>query len=146
MNLYHSMIVMFIASFIFQFWIMSFVMTPTVKLVYGSVGKLYMTLAMSFFMVFVEVIMHDMQYKSFSYPLLFTFGTLTLFCLYLYRIQKFVNDDQYIKGMIEHHGMALLTSSEILKKTNDYNVTKLAKNIIQTQQDEINEMQRILKN
>jgi uncharacterized protein (DUF305 family) len=41
--------------------------------------------------------------------------------------------------------MALLTSEEILKKTNDYNVAKLAKNIIQTQTDEIRDMRELLK-
>ena len=46
--------------------------------------------------------------------------------------------------MIEHHSMALLTSNEILKKTNNYNVSKLAKNIIQKQEDEIRDMKEIL--
>jgi len=41
--------------------------------------------------------------------------------------------------------MALLTSEEILKKTNDYNIAKLAKNIIQTQTDEIRDMRKLLK-
>ena len=47
--------------------------------------------------------------------------------------------------MIEHHSMALFTSQEILKKTNDYNIAKLAKNIIQTQTDEIRDMRELLK-
>jgi uncharacterized protein (DUF305 family) len=46
--------------------------------------------------------------------------------------------------MIEHHSMALLTSGRILEKTDDYKVAKLAKNIIQKQQDEIVVMRRIL--
>jgi uncharacterized protein (DUF305 family) len=46
--------------------------------------------------------------------------------------------------MIEHHSMAILTSEEILKKTDSYDVAKLAKNIIQTQTDELREMERIL--
>ena len=46
--------------------------------------------------------------------------------------------------MIEHHSMALLTSEEILKKTDNYNVAKLAKNIIQTQQDEIRVMRELI--
>ena len=41
--------------------------------------------------------------------------------------------------------MALFTSQEILKKTNDYNIAKLAKNIIQTQTDEIRDMRELLK-
>ena len=47
--------------------------------------------------------------------------------------------------MIEHHSMSIFTSEEILKKTNDYHIAKLAKNIIQTQNDEI-KMMMDLKN
>jgi uncharacterized protein (DUF305 family) len=40
--------------------------------------------------------------------------------------------------------MALLTSEEILNKTDDYNVAKIAKNIIQTQTDEIRSMKELV--
>jgi uncharacterized protein (DUF305 family) len=46
--------------------------------------------------------------------------------------------------MIEHHSMALLTSKEILKKTDDYNISKLAKNIIQSQESEIKTMKSLI--
>jgi uncharacterized protein (DUF305 family) len=41
--------------------------------------------------------------------------------------------------------MALLTSEKILEKTDNYNVTKIAKNIIQRQNDEIVFMQGLLQ-
>jgi uncharacterized protein (DUF305 family) len=41
--------------------------------------------------------------------------------------------------------MALLTSEEILKKTDNYDIAKLAKNIIQTQTDELKVMQDLLR-
>ena len=56
-----------------------------------------------------------------------------------------VNDKEYLKGMIEHHSMALHTSDEILKKTDNYHIAKLAKNIIQKQQDELREMNDLLQ-
>jgi uncharacterized protein (DUF305 family) len=40
--------------------------------------------------------------------------------------------------------MGILTSEEILKKTDNYDVAKLAKNIIQTQKDEIRIMKSII--
>ena len=40
--------------------------------------------------------------------------------------------------------MGILTSEEILKKTDNYDVAKLAKNIIQTQTDEIRIMKSII--
>jgi uncharacterized protein (DUF305 family) len=47
--------------------------------------------------------------------------------------------------MIEHHSMAILTSNKILEKTDNYNVAKLAKDILQKQQDEIIIMKDLLK-
>jgi uncharacterized protein (DUF305 family) len=47
--------------------------------------------------------------------------------------------------MIEHHSMAVFTSEEILKKTDNYDIAKLAKNIISQQNDELRTMQELLK-
>ena len=41
--------------------------------------------------------------------------------------------------------MAILTSNKILEKTDNYNVAKLAKEILQKQQDEIIVMKDLLK-
>jgi len=95
-------------------------------------------------MVLIEVMMHDHQYHVLSvnsYAILF--ALLGLFT-YLYRKQIAINDKQYLEGMIEHHAMALFQSEKILKKTDDYNVAKLAKNIIQTQTDEVKYMTGLL--
>ena len=64
---------------------------------------------------------------------------------YLYRKQIAINDKQYLEGMIEHHSMAVFQSEEILKKTDNYDLAKLAKNIIQTQNDELRFMTELIK-
>jgi uncharacterized protein (DUF305 family) len=47
--------------------------------------------------------------------------------------------------MIEHHSMALLTSEEILQKTESERVKRLAENIIITQEKEIEYMKQLSK-
>ena len=64
---------------------------------------------------------------------------------YAIRTQLFISQDQYLLGMIPHHSMAILTSNKILEKTDNYNVAKLAKEILQKQQDEIIVMKDLLK-
>jgi hypothetical protein len=128
---------MFIGSFIVQYFLMAPIMVNKVVYITNNVGKAYLATIMSLFMVIIEVMMHDHQYHVLSlnwYAILF--ALLAMF-IYLYRKQIAVNDKQYIKGMIEHHSMALLQSEAILKKTDNYDVTKLAKDIIQTQTDEL---------
>jgi uncharacterized protein (DUF305 family) len=65
--------------------------------------------------------------------------------IYLYRVQIAINDKQYLEGMIEHHSMALFTSESILKKTDNYDIAKLAKNIISQQNNELQTMRELLK-
>ena len=137
---------MFIGSFIIQYLLMSLIMVNNIGDLTNSLGKIYMSIIMGLYMIVVEVIMHDHQYDVFSTKYYATFGILLVAFILLYRTQQFITDRQYLEGMIEHHSMGILTSEEILKKTDNYDVAKLAKNIIQTQTDEIRIMTEMLQN
>ena len=144
MKLTHTIIFMFFASFIIQYFLMPPIMVNKYIYITNNIGKAYMSIIMALFMIFIEIIMHDQSYQIFS--LYWYIGLLICIYIfiYLYRNQIAINDKQYLEGMIEHHSMALLTSEEILKKTDDYDIAKLAKNIIQTQSDELNTMKNLL--
>lgn len=145
MRLYHSIVIMFIGSFIIQYFFMPPIMVSSRTYITNNIGKAYMAIIMALFMVVLEVMMHDHQYNVFS---LYLYGLMVvgiIFFIYLFKNQIGINDKQYLEEMIEHHGMGLLTSEEILKKTDNYHITKLAKNIIQTQEDEIRVMKELLK-
>jgi uncharacterized protein (DUF305 family) len=144
MRIFHSMVVMFVGSFIIQYLLMSAVMVNNSKYITNSIGKVYTSIVMSLFMLVVEMMMHDHQYHVFSTNMYIILALFIILFIYLYRTQQFINDKQYLEAMIEHHSMALLTSKEILKKTNSYEVSKLAKDIIQTQEDEIYKMREIV--
>lgn len=144
MKLSHTIFVMFIGSFIIQYFLMSPIMTNSLSDITNNLGKVYMSIIMALYMVLLEIIMHDHQYNVLSTKMYIILFVLLVFFIYLYRKQIYINDKQYLEGMIEHHSMALLTSEEILKKTDNYNVAKLAKNIVQTQTDEIRVMRSLL--
>jgi uncharacterized protein (DUF305 family) len=121
------------------------IMVNKINYITNNIGKAYLASIMGLFMVLIEVMMHDHQYHVLSvnwYAILF--ALLALFT-YLYRKQIAINDKQYLEGMIEHHSMAVFMSDEILKKTDNYDIAKLAKNIIQTQNDELRNMTNLLK-
>lgn len=144
MKITHTMVVMFVGSLLIQYFLMPPIMVSNRIYITNNIGKAYMAVIMALFMVLLEVMMHDHQYNVLSLNLYaIIFAALALF-IYLYRKQVAINDKQYLEGMIEHHSMGLLTSEEILKKTDNYNVAKIAKNIIQTQQDEIKVMRELL--
>jgi hypothetical protein len=137
---------MFVGSFIIQYIFMSAIMSNNTSNITNSLGKVYLATIMGLFMVIIEIAMRDMQYGGFNVMYYSIFGGLLALFIYFYRTQYAIKDRQYLEEMIEHHSMALLTSNQILKKTDSYNVSKIAKNIIQTQKDEILEMRNLLKN
>jgi hypothetical protein len=138
------MVVMFVGSFLIQYFLMSPIMVSSGIYITNNLGKVYISTIMAIFMLFLEVMMHDHQYHVLSLNLYIIIALLLALFVYLYRNQVYINDKQYLEEMIEHHSMAIFTSEEILKKTNDYNVAKLAKNIIQMQKDEITEMRELV--
>lgn len=64
--------------------------------------------------------------------------------IYLIRTQTFINDQQFLHGMIPHHSMAILTAEKIKDKTDDPRIRSLANNIILSQTKEIQLMEKIL--
>ena len=145
MKLLHTLTIMFIFSFLIQYFAMPLLMVNSLSNITNNIGKAYLAVIMGLFMVLIEVGMHDMQYSSFStakYGIII--ALLSLF-IYLYRKQIAIKDEEYVKGMIEHHSMAIFMSEEILQKTDNYHIAKLAKNIIQKQNDEIREMKELVK-
>ena len=63
----------------------------------------------------------------------------------LLRTQYNVDDNQWLKRMISHHSTALTTSEIIYERTNNKKIKKLAKEIIDTQNREINLMKKLIK-
>ena len=61
----------------------------------------------------------------------------------LIRTQAFVNEIQYLKGMIPHHSMAILMSKRLEKKPNS--IQHLLDQIIETQKKEIIIMKQYLQ-
>lgn len=145
MKISQTMLFMFVGSFLIQYFLMPPIMVNNRGEITNNIGKVYMSVIMALFMVLLEVLMHDHQYHVLSMNLYVILIASLGFFIYLYRKQIAIKDKQYLEGMIEHHSMGILTSEEILKKTDNYNVAKLAKNIIQTQKDEINIMNEILR-
>ena len=64
-------------------------------------------------------------------------------CLWLVRSQSTVNNTEYMKAMIPHHSIAIMTSERA--QISDPRVRKLADEIIAAQRREISEMRFLIK-
>ncbi len=70
-------------------------------------------------------------------------GLIFAVALWLVRSQATVDDVSYMKAMIPHHSIALLTGEHA--HISDARVRKLADGIIETQRKEIAEMEGLIK-
>jgi len=145
MKITNTVVVMFVGSFLIQYFLMPPIMVNNRLYITNNIGKAYLSTLMGLFMVLLEVMMHDHQYHVLSLNFYIVLVALLALFVYLYRAQVAINDKQYLEGMIEHHSMGIFTSEQILKKTNNYDVAKLAKIIIQQQEDEIKTMRELLR-
>ena len=146
LNLFFTLLIMFIGSFIIQFIIMSLIMTNSIYDITISYGKLYISLIMAFSMCIIELYMFNLSTPSYLSKLLYIpFFIIILVLIYLYRNQSYIKDKEYLKEMIEHHSMAILTSRNISKITDNNDIKQFSNNIINNQQKEIELMKDLLK-
>ncbi|RWY48351.1 DUF305 domain-containing protein [Mucilaginibacter gilvus] len=140
---YKTFVWMLALSFIIMYGVM-FLNVDQADHIYLSMTRLYMTLMMVASMALLMLAMMRMMYKNRKLNLVIILSSMVVFILSLVgvRTQTLVSDVQYMKGMIPHHSIAIMTSKNANIK--DPEVRKLADGIIKTQEKEIAEMKAIL--
>ena len=145
-NLYKIQIVQFIVMIIIGvlFNPMNMLAFRTNDL-YLSLTLFYGGLLMAANMLWAHEIIHYLTVGHFNkYIFLIGIGSSILITVGLLRKQLLVDDKQWLKRMISHHSTALTTSHKIYNRTNNLKLKKLAKEIIETQEREIQLMKSML--
>lgn len=141
---YTKFVLMLLGSFIAMYITMYF-NTYEIDHVYFSVTRFYMAcLGISAMAVIMLLFMLNM-YKNKKKNVVIILGSLILFvsALTLVRTQTPIGDVLYMKAMIPHHSLAILTSKRADIKYPE--VRKLADEIIKAQEEEIAEMKALIK-
>jgi len=112
---------------------------------YISQTLFYGGLLMASNMIWAHEIVHYLSMGHFN-MLVFSLGIVLSIgvSILLLRQQLLVDDKQWLRRMISHHSTALTTSHKIYNKTNNPELKKLAKEIIDTQEKEIQLMKSML--
>jgi len=141
---YTKFVLMLMGSFI-AMYITMYLNTYEIDHVYFSLTRFYMAcLGISAMAVIMLLFMQNM-YKNKIKNIAILLGSLILFvsALTLVRTQTPIGDVLYLKAMIPHHSIAILTSKRADLK--DPEVRKLADEIIKAQEKEIIEMTAYIK-
>ncbi|MFD2917292.1 DUF305 domain-containing protein [Psychroserpens luteus] len=142
---YKTFFLMLVLSFV-AMYITMYLNTYAIDHVYFSLTRFYMVcLGISTMAVIMLLFMLKM-YKNKKKNIAILIGSLTLFIasLSLVRAQApIVGDVLWLKGMIPHHSIAILTSERA--DIQDPEVKKLANDIIKAQRKEIEDMKAMIK-
>jgi Na+/melibiose symporter-like transporter len=142
---YKTFFIMLACSFV-AMYITMYLNTYAIDHVYFSLTRFYMTcLGISTMAVIMWFFMRRM-YKNKKKNIAILAGSFILFvgALGLVRAQApIVGDVSWMRAMIPHHSLAILTSERADIK--DPEVKKLAENIIKAQRKEIKEMKAMIK-
>lgn len=141
---YLKFALMLATSFVIMYAVM-FLNAARFEHVHLSVMRLYMTILMIAPMAVVMLLFMRGMYRDRNINIAILAGSVLVFALtfYFVRTQAFIGDRQYMKAMIPHHSSAILTSSEA--DLSDPEVQKLAREIIEAQEREIELMKRLLE-
>lgn len=144
-NNYTKFILMLAASFI-AMYVTMYLNTYEIDHVYFSLTRFYMTCLGISAMAFIMWFFMRKMYKNKKKNIAILLGSAILFvgALGLVRAQSpIVGDVLWMKAMIPHHSIAILTSKRADIK--DPEVKKLADDIIKAQEKEIVEMKAMIK-
>ena len=105
---------------------------------YCHINDVYMIVMMTLWML-IFTLLWDQRYLI---TILCIVGAIV--CFLLIRHQWGVTDQQFLKGMIPHHSMALLMAQKIKEKTHNPVIYQLADRIIVSQNQDILLMKNLL--
>ena len=113
--------------------------------IWFSQTRMWMALMMGMAMIVIMLGFMWGMYRTFMTKVLVMIGAVLGFALFLFlaRSQTTVNDQAYMKAMIPHHSIAVLTSRRA--QITDPRVRELADAIIEAQVKEIAQMEMLLE-
>lgn len=113
--------------------------------VYFSETRVYMAIMMGAVMAIVMMLFMWKMYKNKKLNSIILTGSVVVFglMLFLVRSQTTVNEVSWMRAMIPHHSIAILTSERA--NFEDERVQQLADEIIEAQVEEIAEMEALIE-
>ena len=147
MNMKHSpyrLLALMAGLHVVAMFVLMFAMVNTFANAVPNINFLYMGLMMTAPMLILEMLLMGMMYKDKKLnKIVILVGFIILVVSFLMiRYQTFVGDRGFLQSMIPHHSGAVLMCEKA--KITDPEIQELCANIIASQQQEIDQMNKIL--
>lgn len=142
---YRHLLIMTVLSFV-AMYVLMYAMVNRFANVFSSLNQFYMAGLMTMPMVIIEmVVMKDMYKKQRWNVIILVASTVAGIAFFAFiRQQAGITDKQFLRSMIPHHAGAILMCSEA--PVRDPEVLALCRDILVSQQREIDQMKALLAN
>ena len=143
-NHYPQLAIMAVLSFV-AMYILMYSMVNTLGDVYNNLNQFYMAGLMAAPMIVIELVVMRAMYHNAKLNRLITGASVivgTLLFVFI-RQQAAVGDRQFIRSMIPHHSSAILMCEQA--SLQDAEILKVCEAIVSSQQQEIDQMNAILR-
>jgi cation transport ATPase len=141
---YKHLLIMTVLSFV-SMYVFMYSMVNSFANVYSSLNQVFMAAVMTAPMVIIEIIvmrgMYQNRKKNISILILSVVALIVFFTFI--RQQTAITDKQFLRSMIPHHAGAILMCEQTPAQSQT--IKDLCKNIISSQQAEIEQMKTLLK-
>jgi uncharacterized protein (DUF305 family) len=136
---YRRLVLMLVLSFISMYALM-YGMVNTFANVYMNVNQFYMAGLMAAPMGIIELALMGAMYRDKRLNMIVAVGSVVALAVFwvLLRQQVAVSDTQFLRSMIPHHAGAILMCEQA--PLQDSEIKALCKNIVSSQQSEIDQM------
>lgn len=133
---YLNLLLMVLFSFI-SMYVLMYMMVDKLSNVYIHLNQAYMAAVMTAPMITVELLLMGSMYtyKTLNKFLIFISLILLFIFIVLLRKQVAIDDKEFLRAMISHHGGAVLMAEQA--KLTDPEIKELARTIIKDQNKEI---------
>lgn len=144
MNKYLKFFLMIATSTLLMFFMMYFNLFSFSHFFFSQT-RLFMALMMGAAMAIIMLVFMWKMYPNKKVNVVILCGSILLFAgsLFMVRSQTAVDDVAWMKAMIPHHSIAILTSDRA--NLTDPEVKELAKKILEAQEEEIDEMKELIE-
>lgn len=144
MNNYKKFAGMILTSTVVMY-MFTYLNTYSFNHVFFSEMRLYMSILMgaSMAIVMLGFMLHMLENRRLNIGILVASIIVFSLSLFLVRSQSAIDDTSYMRAMIPHHSIAILTSERA--NFEDPRVQELANEIIKAQRREIDEMKKLIE-
>jgi len=142
---YAALGIMFVLHFIAMYFLMYAMVYDLRANAYNGLNQVYMAALMTSSMIGIELVLMRSMYPNKKWNAVILIASLALlFGSWTFiRQQTAISDQQFVRSMIPHHAGAVLMCQQA--SIHDTEVQNLCKEIISSQQSQIDQMKAILK-